>query len=295
MDKSSDDLPILTVNSSTTSAGVLILETNATYPDDLLPPLQRGPGTPTFPSTSTKNLHIPGSYIFNKECTADDPARGVIRKYDEYKNETLTYTRQKACRCTHTSKPRGVKRKFASDHSEQPRKRFKAAPLEVKIVQSETETKPSVSSITSSDERNNVPNNDSSVIFYDSAESRDILHSQPVEGVSKDIPDEESRDAQSEQSDDEISCPRSCVCNIGHSRMPEPIERDLPTAIPLYRCLLIRRLYSLSNMKYTCCQSRCVRRYPRESAMRVSLRHMTEDYYDSDLRVTRYSWGEWKE
>ncbi|XP_045194497.2 uncharacterized protein LOC123550123 [Mercenaria mercenaria] len=293
MDKSSDGLPISSQNSSTTSADPHRPETDATQHDDLfLPSLQTGAGIPALFLTSAKDLHVPGSVSSGRECIPDDLTRGVKRKYDEYKNDTCTYTRQKACRYTHTAIPRGVKRKFASDHSEQPRKRFRAAPPEVKLVQPETENEPSVSNSISGD---GSKSNDSSDTYSDSAEAKGISHSQPVEGASKDISDEQSRDAQSEQSDDEISCPRSCVCNIGYSRMPEPIERDFPTAIPLYRCLLIRRLYSLSNMQYTCCQSRCVRRYPRESAMRVSLRHMTEDYYDSDLRVTRYSWGEWKE
>ncbi|XP_053390113.1 uncharacterized protein LOC123550124 [Mercenaria mercenaria] len=294
MEKSSDGLQTSIGNVPTTSAADAHRpETDTTHPDGLLPSLQTGPVTPATPSTSAKDMHIPGSYSSCHECTADDLTRGVKRKYGEYKNETTTYTRQKSCNYTHTSKPRGVKREFAYDKSEQPRKRFKAAPPEVKIAQPETKNEPSVSNSSTGDGSKNVPNNDSSDIY--SADSRDVLDAQPVAASSKDVSEEESRYAQGEQSDDEILCPRFCVCNVGHSSIPEPIERSLPIAVPLYWCLLIRRLYSLSNMKYTCCQSRCVRRYQRESAMRVSLRHMTEDYYAPDLRVNRYSWGEWKE
>ncbi|XP_053374765.1 uncharacterized protein LOC128547071 [Mercenaria mercenaria] len=180
-------------------------------------PLQLGYGAPTFPSTSAKDLHIHGSDSSSRECTADDLARGTKRKYDEYKNETHMLTRQKICSYTHTVIPRGVKRKFASDHSEQPRKRFKATPPEDNIGPSENETEPSVSNSTSDEGSNSVLNIGSSDTYSD--DSKDISDSQPAAGASKDLSKEESRDAKIEKSEDGISFPRSCVCNVGHSKL----------------------------------------------------------------------------
>ncbi|XP_045214419.2 uncharacterized protein LOC123564718 [Mercenaria mercenaria] len=289
MDKFSDGLPLLNENTSSASVDVHRCDTNDTDPDDLLfrspltgreTGLETGPETPTFPPTVAHALPIQGSDSFGRESSTD-LARGK-RKVDACENNENMRTRQKACRCANTLYSRGEKCKLPSDHSEQPRKRFKATPPEVEIEQPKTENTASLYNSIFGEGSNNIPNLDTSGF----GESGIISHLQLIE--------EESRDEQSDQSVEGNSCPRSCVCKVGHSVLPNLIEREFPTAAPLYRSLLMCRLYSLSNTQYSCCKSRCVRRYPRESVVRLSLRHMIEDYYESDLGVTRYSWGEWK-
>ncbi|XP_045211471.2 uncharacterized protein LOC123562956 [Mercenaria mercenaria] len=280
MEKSSDGLTISDGNSYRARPSTDRLLSSSAGPG-------KGSKTPSFPSTSSQAVPLPGSESSSRECIKE-LVRGIKRKFESYKNEAHIRKRQKTYHYSYTVRSRGVKRKYASDHLEQPRKRFKATTSD-DIEQPEIENKSSDNGC------NSCLNVDSYVACSDSSESEDISNSLPEAGSSKDVSLEEPCDAQNEQADDGKSCPVSCVCKVGHSRLPAPIERYFETAVPLYKCLLMRRLHSPSNRQYACCETCCARRNIQQRIMRVALYHMTEDYDQSDLRVTRYSWGEWRE
>jgi hypothetical protein len=184
-----------------------------------------------------------------------------------------------------TVNDRGEKRKYPFDHSEQPRKRFKSSSVENEYKQRVTLTKPALQY--SESYNKSVIRNSRSDSRTDDNVNLDIL---PVAGTSGNRSNEDIGEA-----DDNVKCPASCVCNTGHSRIPEPIKRFFDTPASMRKSVLMRMSYSLANTVYQCCPARCVRKLRRSTVMRTSLLNILEDYDESDLRVYKYSWGEWKE
>ncbi|XP_060551812.1 uncharacterized protein LOC132713302 isoform X2 [Ruditapes philippinarum] len=214
-------------------------------------------------------------------------AKGVKRKFEENENETRKYKRQKKYRYTNTVNNRGEKRKFPFDYSEQPRKRFKSSSVENEHQQRVTLTKPALQyceSYNKSAIRRSGFKSDSET---DDNINLDIL---PVAGTSGN-----RWNGDIEEADDNVRCPASCVCNAGHSRIPTPIKRYFETPVSMRKSVLMRMSFSRANKDYQCCPARCVRKLRRSTVVRTSLLNILEDYDESDLRVYKYSWGEWKE
>ena len=222
-------------------------------------------------------------------------AVGVKRKFEEIDDGARKFKRQRKYRYMHTERDRGEKRKFPLDHTEQPRKRFKSSPENELEQHDDILSESTVKQSDSYTERDTKYQTDSSSCKskIDEKGKSDI---QPVPGTSGNSSNDKSRALDIDEADDNISCPSSCVCKAGHSKRPPPIRRFFECPAPLRRSLLMRLSYSSSNKRYTCCPSGCVRLLRRSEVRRTTLFHMMEDYDDqSDLRVYRYSWGEWKE
>ena len=79
-----------------------------------------------------------------------------------------------------------------------------------------------------------------------------------------------------------------------HTPLPKiPRRERYKTITPLYKKFLKRRLLSETNVWFhPCCWNECSGKWSRK---RPSVKQMMKDYHPSDLSVTQYSWGQWRQ
>ena len=90
------------------------------------------------------------------------------------------------------------------------------------------------------------------------------------------------------------SCPNTCPCKTrGQADEILPIDRTFKVIKPLYiKLLQSRTLVSHNLSQYQCCEKHCsFRWYQRQ----VPVHMVLDDYWDSDLGVYNFSWGQWKD